>query len=205
MTNRRFSSSQLYALRNEINVQMLIEKTLRIPCRVTKGCFRFMCPLCNGFDTAVNPKTNLARCFCCEKNFNAIDLVMLVRQADFVRSAKFLQSIHQKNDVSPDRGTPMTISGSNQQESGCRVKSKTPSGKSDCTPSPIGKILDGNLPSEHDDISENRFVESKPNTPITARLITDEDRILLLERQLEHLGRQIEKIAQALNVELSSK
>jgi len=184
---------------------MLIEKTLRIPCRVTKGCFRFMCPLCNGFDTAVNPKTNLARCFCCEKNFNAIDLVMLVRQANFVRSAKFLQSIHQKNDVSRDRGAPMTISGSNQQESGCRLKPKTPSGKSDSTPRPIKKILDGIRPSEHDDISENRFVESKPNTPITARLITDEDRIVLLERQLEHLGRQIEKIAQTLNVGLSSK
>jgi len=205
MTNRCFSSSQLYALRNEINVQMLIEKTLRIPCRVTKGCFRFMCPLCNGFDTALNPKTNLARCFCCEKNFNAIDLVMLVRQADFVRSAKFLQSIHQKNDVSRDRGAPMTISGNNQQQSGCRVRPKTPSAKSDSTPRPIGKILDGILPSEHDDISENRFVESKPNTPITARLITVEDRIVLLERQLEHLGRQIEKIAQTLKVELSSK
>ena len=205
MTKRCFSSQQLYTLRNDIAVQMLIEKTLRIPWRVTEGCFRFLCPLCNAFDTAVNPKTNLARCFRCEKNFNTIDLVMLVRQADFVRSAKFLQSIHQKNDVSRDRGAPMTISGSNQQESGCRVKPKTPSVKSDSTPRPIGKILDGILPSEHDDISENRFVESKPNTPITARLITDEDRIVLLERQLEHLGRQIEKIAQTLNVGLSSK
>jgi hypothetical protein len=85
------------------------------------------------------------------------------------------------------------------------VKPKTASAKSDSTPRPIGKILDGILPSEHDDISENRFVESKPITPITARLITDEDRIILLERQLEHLGRQIEKIAQTLNVGLSSK
>jgi len=205
MTKRCFSSQQLYTLRNDIAVQMLIEKTLRIPWRVTEGCFRFLCPLCNAFDTAVNPKTNLARCFRCEKNFNTIDLVMLVRQADFVRSAKFLQSIHQKNDVSRDRGAPMTISGSNQQESGCRVKPKIPSGKSDSTPRPIGKILDGILPSEHDDISENRFVESKPNTPVTARLITDEDRIVLLERQLEHLGRQIDKIAQTLNVGRPSK
>ncbi len=86
------------------------------------------------------------------------------------------------------------------------MKLKTPSGKSDSTPRPIGKILDGILPSsEHDDISENRFVESKSNTPITARLITDEDRIVLLQRQLEHLGRQIEKIAQTLNVGFSSK
>jgi len=81
MTNRCFSSSQLYALRNEISIRVLIEKTMRIPCRVAKGCFRFLCPVCNGFDTAVNPETNLARCFRCEKNFNTIDLVMLVRQA----------------------------------------------------------------------------------------------------------------------------
>ena len=80
VTKRCFSSSQLYAMRNQINIQRLIEKNLDIPSRVIKGCFRFLCPLCNGFDTAVNPKTNLARCFSCEKNFNTIDLVMVVRQ-----------------------------------------------------------------------------------------------------------------------------
>ncbi len=93
---RFISSQQLYTLRNDIAVQMLIEKTLRIPWRVTEGCFRFLCPLCNAFDTAVNPKTNLARCFRCQQNFNTIDLVMLIRQTDFVQSVKFLQSIHQK-------------------------------------------------------------------------------------------------------------
>jgi hypothetical protein len=205
MTNRCFSSSQLYALRNEINVQMLIEKTLRIPCRVTKGCFRFLCPLCNGFDTAVNPKTNLARCFHCEKNFNAIDLVMLDKQADFVQSAKFLQSIHQKNDVSRDRGAPMTISGSNQRESGCRVKPKTPSGKSEKRPHPIGEILDGVLSPIHAGTSEKRSAASKSNTPMAVRQITDEDRIVMLERQLEYLGRQIEKIARTINIGLASK
>jgi DNA primase len=96
MTKRCFSSSQLYAMRNEINIEMLIEKTLGIPSQVTKGCFRFLCPLCNGFDTAVNPKTNLARCFRCEKNFNTIDLVMLIRKTNFVQSVKFLQSTIKK-------------------------------------------------------------------------------------------------------------
>ena len=124
MTTRCFSSQQLYTLRNDINVQMLIEKTLRIPCRVTEGCFRFLCPLCNAFDTAINPKTNLARCFHCEKNFNTIDLVMLIRQTDFVQSAKFLQSIHQKDPVEQDRGDLGTISWKNPQD-GCRMKLKT--------------------------------------------------------------------------------
>jgi hypothetical protein len=183
MTNRCFSSSQLYALRNEINVQMLIEKTLHIPCRVTKGCFRFRCPLCNGFDSAVNPKTNLARCFRCEKNFNTIDLVMLVR--------------HERHNLK-------SLSGSNHQ-SGCRMKLKTPSGKSDSRPHPIGKILDDVLPPKHAGISENRFAESKSNKPMVARRITDEDRIVKLEQQLEYLNRQIKKIARDINVGLASK
>ncbi len=204
MTNRCFSSSQLYALRNQINVQMLIEKTLRIPCRVTQGCFRFLCPLCNGFDTATNPKTNLARCFCCEKNFNTIDLVMLIRHADFVRSVKFLQSMHQKDYVGQARGATMAISGSNHQ-GGCRVKLKTPSKKSDRRLRPIGKILDGVLTPEHAGISEKRFAESKPNKPDAVHQNADKDRIVKLEQQLEYLGRQIEKIARTLNIGRASK
>ena len=204
MTNRFFSSSQLYTLRNEINVQMLIEKTLRIPCRVTQGCFRFLCPLCNEFDSAVNPKTNLARCFRCEKNFNTIDLVMLIRQADFVGSVKFLQSIHQKDYVGQARGVPMAISGANSQ-GGCRMKLKTPLTKSDSRLRPIGKILDGVLSPESAGISEKRFDKSKPNKPDADHQNADEDRIVRLQRQLEYLSRQIEKIARTINAGLPSK
>jgi len=204
MTNRCFSSSQLYALRNQINVQMLIEKTLRIPCRATQGCFRFLCPLCNAFDTAVNPKTNLARCFRCEKNFNTIDLIMLTRQADFVGSVRFLQSILQKNEVGHDRGAPMTISTSNHK-GGCRMKLKTPLEKSDSRPSPIEKILDSILPQKHADVSEKSFAESKPDQPAVVYHNIDENRIVMLEQQLEYLSHQIEKIARTLNVRLSSK
>ena len=204
MTKRCFSSQQLYSLRNGINVQMLIENTLRIPCRVTEGCFRFLCPLCNAFDTAINPKTNLARCFHCEKNFNTIDLVMLIRQTDFVQSAKFLQSIHQKDPVEQDRGDLGTISWKNPQD-GCRMKLKTPTGKADSSPCRIEKILGGVLPLKHAGIPEKRFAEYKPNKPAAAHQKTDEDRIVKLEQQLEYLGRQIEKIAQTINAELPSK
>jgi hypothetical protein len=164
MTNRCFSSSLLYTLRNEISVRMLIEKNLSIPCRVTNGCFRFLCPLCNGFDTAVNPKTNLARCFQCEKNFNTIDLVMLVRSAQFVDSVKFLQSIYKKK---PAR-----------------------------RPCQIDQIIGNILPLEHDD---------KQDKPVEAHQLTDKDRMEKLERQLELLSGQIEKIVQMLNQGLSSK
>jgi hypothetical protein len=204
MTTRCFSSQQLYTLRNDINVQRLIEKTLRIPCRVTEGCFRFLCPLCNAFDTAVNPKTNLARCFRCEKNFNTIDLVMLIRQTDFVQSAKFLQSHHQKDPVDQDRGDLGMISGKNPQ-GGCRTKLKMPPGKADSGPCRIEKILGGVVSLKDAGIPEKRFAEYKPNKPAAAHQKADQDRIAKLEQQLEYLGRQIEKIARTINVRLPSK
>jgi hypothetical protein len=204
MTNRCFSNSQLYALRNEINVQMLIEKTLRIPCRVTKGCFRFLCPLCNGFDTAVNPKTNLARCFACEKNFNTIDLVMLVRQTDFVQSVKFLQSILQNDSACSEPDDHWVIPGSNPQD-GSRSKHRTLSGKSDDGPCRIGKILGSVLPPDEGGILEKRVAEYKPEKPIAALEKADEDRIVKLERQLKNLGRQVQKLTRAINAGRPSK
>jgi len=204
MTKHCFSSSQLYTLRNDINVQVLIEETLRIPSRMTEGCFRFLCPLCNGYDTAVNPKTNLARCFRCEKNFNTIDLVMVVRQADFVHSVKLLQSIHQKDDEGHNHHDPMTKSGSSHQPAG-HMKLKTPTEKSARTPSPIGKILASVMAQKHADVPEKSFDESKAAQPAVTQFNTYEDRIVILEQKLDFLSRQIEKIARRLNVARSSK
>ncbi len=87
---RRFSAQLLYELRNFIPVDKLIEEKLKIPSKISEGVFRFLCPICNEFQTATNRKTNLARCFRCERNFNTIELVMDVRGADFVPSVKFL-------------------------------------------------------------------------------------------------------------------
>ena len=204
MSNRCFSSSQLYALRNQINIEMLIEKTLAVPCAVTKGCFRFRCPMCNGFDTAVNPKTNLARCFRCEKNFNTIDLVMLIRQTNFVQSVKFLQSIHQKNPDCQEPGDPGTIADTNPK-AGCPTKFKTPPAISDSAPCLIGNILGGVLPVKHSGIPEKHDPGYKSNQPAAAHQNNDEDRIEKLELQLIYLRRQIENIAQMINVVLPSK
>lgn len=60
---------------------------------MSEGYFRFLCPVCKEFQTAVNPKTNLARCFRCEKNFNSIDLVMRVKGVGFVESVQYLQEL----------------------------------------------------------------------------------------------------------------
>ena len=72
---------------------MLITSQLQIPSKIRDGVFRFLCPMCNEFQTAINPATNLARCFRCEKNFNTIDLVMAVKKYRFKDSVLFLKNL----------------------------------------------------------------------------------------------------------------
>ncbi len=90
---KKFSSRELFELRNNIPVEMLIKDQLQLPSKIRDGFFRFLCPMCNEFQTAVNPATNLARCFRCEKNFNTIDLVMKVRGYGFKDSVLFLKNL----------------------------------------------------------------------------------------------------------------
>ena len=86
---RRFSARELFELRNTVPVDALIENVLNIPVKQSDGVFRFLCPVCNEFQTA----TNLARCFCCERNFNPIDLVMIAKGVGFVESVNYLKRL----------------------------------------------------------------------------------------------------------------
>ena len=90
---KRFSSRELFELRNNIPMEMLIKDSLQLPSKISEGVFRFLCPVCNELQTGINPATNLARCFRCEKNFNTIDLVMLVKKMGFKESVLFLQNL----------------------------------------------------------------------------------------------------------------
>lgn len=98
----RFSSRELFDLRNNIPVDTLIRDHLPLSSKIRDGFFRFPCPICNEFQTAVNPNTNLARCFRCEKNFNTIDLVMAVRECGFKESVLFLKSLRMPEKVSTE-------------------------------------------------------------------------------------------------------
>jgi hypothetical protein len=88
--SRRFTDQQLFAVRNHIAVKEVIDNLLGIPWQVVGGIFRFRCPLCAQYKTAIKAETNLARCFYCKKNFNVIDLYMLVRHTDFVETVTML-------------------------------------------------------------------------------------------------------------------
>lgn len=86
-----FPRQLLYRLRNEIPIPNLLVQ-LQWPHKTREGRFSFLCPRCGEFLTAINPHTNLGRCFRCEQNFNPIDLVMLIREMDFVTAVQYLES-----------------------------------------------------------------------------------------------------------------
>jgi len=99
-----FPRHLLYRLRNEIPLERVIAEYLNWPSKRREGRFSFVCPRCGESLTAVNPQTNLGRCFRCEENFNAIDFVMLATQRDFVEAVHFL------TDLLPTQ--PSTVSAS---------------------------------------------------------------------------------------------
>jgi hypothetical protein len=79
-------------LRNRIPIDTVITAFLNMETRTSYNLFRFRCPLCLNFHTAVNPKTNLARCFDCQKNFNPIDMVIAASKCSFIEAVQFLEN-----------------------------------------------------------------------------------------------------------------
>ena len=195
MTKRHFTNHQLSILRNDIAIDALIEKALCIPSRVADGCFRFLCPLCKEFNTAVNPETNLARCFLCEENFNTIDLVMIIRKSDFVESVRFLQDYHKSASVSQRVDYRNATTGSDVHD-GSQLKCADQSENSNHVPVHIGSILDRMVPSKRETIP--------PGCNRPAQQNTTNDRILRLEQKLDRLSHQIESIAKAIHIDNSS-
>ena len=94
---KRFSADELYDLRNKIPIETVITELLAIPSKISEGYFRFLCPICNEFQTAINPSTNLGRCFRCENNFNPIDLVMRAKGLGFRQSVIFLMDVRKNS------------------------------------------------------------------------------------------------------------
>ena len=113
---KRYAKETLRKLRNGIPIAMLIANILELPCKTAEGYFRFLCPLCGGFDTATNPKTNLARCFTCKTNFNTIDITMTVKYQNFREAVQFLQGIRHVNAKKLCDGLAATMSARTQED-----------------------------------------------------------------------------------------
>jgi DNA primase len=88
--SRKYSKALLRKLRNEIPIARVIADVLHVPCKISEGYLRFLCPYCEEFNTATNPETNLARCFRCKANFNPIDFVMVEKRLNFREAVEFL-------------------------------------------------------------------------------------------------------------------
>jgi hypothetical protein len=56
---RRFSSAELFELRNSIPINAVIKDLLLMGSKTIDGYFRFLCPVCNEFQTATKVSTNL--------------------------------------------------------------------------------------------------------------------------------------------------
>jgi len=121
---RRFSSRELTFLRNQIPITHAIE-SLPLPTRKGDGKHSFACPLCHGFNTAINAKHNLARCFDCRQNYNPIELVMHQLQISFVDSVKWLM----------------------QRATNISAADTAISDRRNAQPAPIAKILSKMLPT----------------------------------------------------------
>jgi len=88
----------LRKLRNDIKIDNLIAKELKIPNKYVEGYFKFLCPVCFEFNTSIKQETNLGRCFRCKRNFNTIDIVMLVCDLSFLDTVAFLKPfLHDSN------------------------------------------------------------------------------------------------------------
>lgn len=86
-----YSSALLRSLRNEIPIETVVIYLLNMEIKPACKLLRFRCPRCYNFHTAINSKSNLARCFDCKKNFNPIDMVMAVGSLSFIEAVKFLK------------------------------------------------------------------------------------------------------------------
>lgn len=91
MTRPRLAAAYVRALRNEILIDDLITSILKLPFKYSENHLRFLCPLCSDLHTSTNQKTNLARCFRCQKNFNPIDMAMIVNRHSFIEAVRFLE------------------------------------------------------------------------------------------------------------------
>jgi hypothetical protein len=96
MTKVFVTRAYLHRLRNEVPFQLLFRKLGWSHKRVGIQ-LRFVCPVCSESQTSINPATNLARCFRCQRNWNPIDFTITVTNCEF------LQAIAQLEELLPNK------------------------------------------------------------------------------------------------------
>jgi hypothetical protein len=84
----------LRRIRNDLPMPVTIAALGREgpPSKMSEGYFRFVCPNCGEMRATVNPRNNLAHCFCCKKNLNNIDLLIEL-DYDFLAAVALLERL----------------------------------------------------------------------------------------------------------------
>ena len=84
----------LRRLRNDLPMPVTIAALGREgpPAKISGGYFRFVCPNCGEMRATVNPRNNLAHCFCCKKKLNNIDLLITL-DYDFLSAVALLEGL----------------------------------------------------------------------------------------------------------------
>lgn len=157
---RRFSPQELTFLRNRVPITHVIKTLLDLTTRSTNGKLSFACPLCGGFDTAINAPHNIARCFECRQNFNPIELVMHQRQIGFADTVRWLKNRIEPN---PPAQNSLTSARNNHQLTA------------------LGNILDNTMPA----LSHHKPKNAQQS--ITQRLETLELSVKHLYRLIDQL------------------
>ena len=75
------------------------------PAKMSEGYFRFVCPHCGEMRATVNPRNNLAHCFCCKKNLNNIDLLMTLDYT-FHDAVALLERLLDEQQAKQPKGKP---------------------------------------------------------------------------------------------------
>ena len=189
MAEKNFSRSQLFALRNNIAIDILIKEVLHVPCKSRQGRFSFLCPLCKQFDTSVNYKTNLARCFACEKNFNTIDLVMAIMQSDFVDSVRFLKKLH-NSMLSGPIGNRVNVARDLQTSHTDLKKSACP------VPVHVGNVINDIVKPMINSETEKHLSNNSQTLLMGSEI---NDRIAKLEQKMEVLAYQLNKMLKVMD------
>lgn len=171
MVPQKFSDQQLFSLRNHIPIGAVITNLLQVPAKINCGTLRFRCPLCTRFNTAINDRTNLARCFDCQKNFNPIDMVMAIRKINFVQAVRLLKAC--EHHPQPHR----------PGQSKCNQNTSTPAhSPAALKPVPMAEILGDWV---------QKTPQPLPNQPDLLSTIAEQ--IAELERAIGHLSDQLDQ------------
>ena len=82
----------LRRIRNDLPMPITITRLGRDgpPSKLRDGRFCFLCPHCGEMLVYVNPRTNLAHCFACNRNMNNIDLLRVLGY-DFLSAIALLE------------------------------------------------------------------------------------------------------------------